>query len=110
LSDRLQWIAAFTAIFRRKTLEEVAIDGEEFGTHKLVPTKTRFQGKDAAGHRDFLRRTAEDGTSRFVPNFINFNVGNFAVDERGSLRHIIERESETYEVQDSNENDSQDVL
>jgi replicative DNA helicase len=110
LSDRLQWIAAFTAIFRRKTLEEVAIDGQESGTHKLVPTKTRFQGKDAAGHRDFLRRTSEDGTSRFVPNFINFNVGNFAVDERGSLRHIIERENETYEVQDVNENDSQDVL
>ena len=28
LSDRLQWFASFVAIFRRKTLDEIASDGE----------------------------------------------------------------------------------
>ena len=110
LSDRLQWIAAFTAIFRRKTLDEVAVDGQEFGTHKLIPTKARFQGKDAPGHRDFLRRTMEDGTERFVPNFLNFNVNNFSVEEAGSLSTIIERENETYTVEDHNPNDNDEIL
>ena len=30
LSDRLQWFASFVAIFRRKTVDEIAIDGENF--------------------------------------------------------------------------------
>jgi hypothetical protein len=97
LSDRLQWIAAFTAIFRRKTIDEVAMDGEDFGTHKLIPTKERFQGQHAQGHRSFLRRRFPNGTEKFVPNFLNFEISNFNADERGGLRHIIERDDQSHE-------------
>src|SRR5690606_25027910 len=54
VSDRLQWFAAFVAIFRRKWLDEIGEDGPEFGTHKMIPTATRFQGKDSAGHHDMI--------------------------------------------------------
>ena len=85
-SDRLQWFASFVGIFRRKTVDEIANDGEEFGTHKLVPIKTRFQGREAAGHHDLIRRVSEDGAVRFENNFINFNVRNFSVEETGTRR------------------------
>ena len=107
LSDRLQWFASFVAIFRRKTTEEVATDGQEFGTHKLIPLKTRFQGKDAAGHQDIMRRTFGDGTQRFVNNFLNYEVDNFNVSESGSLRDIIARENEQFFVEGGNENDGE---
>tara|TARA_Y100000593_G_scaffold31767_3_gene62488 strand:- start:19032 stop:20522 length:1491 start_codon:yes stop_codon:yes gene_type:complete len=110
LSDRLQWYAAFTAIFRRKTLDEIALDGEDFGTHKLIPLKTRFQGKDAMGHQDFLRRRFPDGSERYVMNYLNFSVENFNIEECGSLHHICERARETYELNDRRRNDGESVL
>jgi replicative DNA helicase len=105
LSDRLQWFAAFVAIFRRKTLDEIALDGEERGTHKLIPTKTRFQGKDAMGHQDFLPRMFPDGSVRYQMNYINFDIRNFNIEERGSLRHICERARETYDLEGGSSED-----
>ena len=96
LSDRLQWFASFVAIFRRKTLDEIAADGENFGTHKLVPLKTRFQGKDAAGHHDLVRRPMDDGSFRYMNNYLNFSVRNFNVEEQGSLHDVIESQMERF--------------
>jgi replicative DNA helicase len=107
LSDRLQWYASFVAIFRRKSNDEVAEDGRDFGTHKLIPLKTRFQGRDAAGHQDLFRRTFPDGSQRFVNNFLNYDVQNFDVSEMGSLRDIIERENEQFFVEGRNDNDGE---
>ena len=106
LSDRLQWFATFVAIFRRKTLDETALDGERFGTHKLIPLKTRFQGRDAAGHQDLLRRRTIDPSSgqeseRFVNNFLNFRVENFKVQEEGSLEDVIRHEQQSFDIQTS---------
>lgn len=105
LSDRLQWFASFVAIFRRKTLDEIAEDGEEFGTHKLVPLKTRFQGRDAAGHHDLVRRVMPDGTVRFGNNFLNFDVRNFNVTEVGSLQDIVNRERDQHDLDDPSQTD-----
>lgn len=110
LSDRLQWFASFVAIFRRKTLDEMADDGESFGTHKLIPLKTRFQGKDAAGHHDLVRRPMDDGSFRYMNNFLNFTVRNFNVEEQGSLHDIIEAQSERFSPEDINENDGEELL
>ena len=107
LSDRLQWFASFVAIFRRKTLEEIADDGEDFGSHKLIPLKTRFQGKDAQGHHDLIRRTDNDGSVKYINNFLNFSVENFRIEERGSLRHIIESQSERFELDDRTQGDGE---
>jgi replicative DNA helicase len=116
-SDRLQWFASFVGIFRRKVPEEIAIDSEEFGTHKLIALKTRFQGRDAAGHQDIMRRTIveqvagrEVRSTKWTPNFINYDVNNFGVDEKGSLRHIVEREQERYDISDNGAADNDDFL
>ena len=108
LSDRLQWFATFVAIFRRKTLDEIALDGERFGTHKLIPLKTRFQGRDAAGHQDLLRRTVTETingrsveSEKFVNNFLNFRVQNFEVKEEGSLQDIILHGQQSFDIQET---------
>ena len=108
-SDRLQWFASFVGIFRRKTVDELASDGEEFGTHKLVTLKTRFQGKDAAGHHDLVRRTDENGNVRFENNFLNFDVRNFNVEESGSAADIAARERMQYSLEDESNRDG-DVI
>ena len=82
---------------------QLAID---FGTHKLIPLKTRFQGKDAAGHHDLLLRNI-NGNQRWVSNFLNFSVDNFTVREHGSLENIIEHENAQHEIDDQAENDGQ---
>ena len=107
LSDRLQWFASFVAIFRRKTLDEIAIDGQQFGTHKLIPIKTRFQGKDAAGHQDLIRRMDQSGKEKWITNFINYNIVNFNIEERGSARDIVAHERNQFELNDRNQNDGE---
>ena len=114
LSDRLQWYASFVAIFRRKTTDELALDGQEFGSHKLIPIKTRFQGRDATGHNDLITRPfVEESTTgadvvseRLVPNYLSFDISNFRVSERGSLEDIIRANVNQIDItQDNNENE-----
>tara|TARA_Y100001963_G_scaffold51299_1_gene71758 strand:- start:13528 stop:15009 length:1482 start_codon:yes stop_codon:yes gene_type:complete len=107
LSDRLQWFASFVAIFRRKTVDEIALDGEQFGTHKLIPLKTRFQGKDAAGHHDLIKRTLEDGTEKYVNNYLNFEVENFNIKEQGSLQRVVEAARENHILDDVSDSDGE---
>jgi len=108
LSDRLQWFSSYVGIFRRKTLDETALDGQEYGTHKLVTIKSRFQGRDAAGHQDLVRRVVEDGSERYVYNYLNFNVDNFNCEEMGSLETIVQRQREQHTLEDQNPNDDDD--
>lgn len=105
-SDRLQWFASYVGIFRRKVIEEITEDGADFGTHKLISVKTRFQGKDAAGHQNLLRRKFKDGSEKYVMNYLNFDVQNFNVSEKGSLKHIIDANKENFDVKEKNEKDS----
>jgi replicative DNA helicase len=107
LSDRLQWFASFVAIFRRKTLDELALDTQQFGTHKLIPTKTRFQGKEAAGHQDLVRRLDANGKETWAQNYLNYNVNNFKIEERGSLLNVVQRQREQYQLDDQNSNDGE---
>jgi len=116
LSDRLQWYASFVAIFRRKTLDEIAEDNEfdpngnivrDHGTHKLIPIKTRFQGRQAAGHQDLVRRTRDDGRVVYQNNCLYFSVRNFNVEERGSLRSLVSDEQEQFSVEDRESNDGE---
>ena len=100
LSDRLQWFASYTGIFRAKTLDEISADGAEFGTHKLITTKSRHQGSQAAGFSNFLKRKLPDGSERYVGNYLNFDVVNFKITEKGSLKNIIDRQDHEYNLKD----------
>jgi hypothetical protein len=77
LSDRALWFASFVGIFRRKTLEELGTEGEDNGTHKLIPIESRWQGEKSFGHHDHFRRV--NGEVRRY--FINYQVDNFNVEE-----------------------------
>jgi hypothetical protein len=101
LSDRLQWFASYTGIFRAKTLEEVGLDGADYGTHKLITTKSRHMGSQATGFNNFLKRKLADGSERYVANYLNFDVQNFRITEKGSLKDIIDRQEHDYDLKDN---------
>lgn len=78
-SDRVIQYCSCMAILRRKNEDELANEGEKFGSHKLVWLKQRHQGFAAMGHNEFIK--ADDG--RFVRNFVNLEIKNFKVREIG---------------------------
>ena len=101
LSDRVTHFASAVWIFRRRVPEEIALDTPESGTHKLIEVVVREQGREAAGHSDFIPRRFPDGKTRYVKNFINFNIINFDVIECGSLRDTIQRQNSSFHVKDA---------
>lgn len=105
LTDRLQWFANLVLGFRRKVNDELALDGPEFGTHKLTPFKMRFQGRDATGHQDLVRRPNPDGSEGpYVSNYLNFNIKNFKVEDKGGLQDIIEKTKVQFSSNDDSHN------
>ena len=125
ISDRIQWFCSFTAGFTRKTVEEMALDeglvvdeaqnmtdmGQldqlRFGTHKMTVYKSRVQGEDAAGHHDLVRRALPDGSVRYENNYLNFDISNFGVEERGSLASIVDAQREFHNLDDANTQDGE---
>lgn len=101
ISDRITHFASGVWIFRRRTPEEVALDTVASGSHKLIEVVVREQGRDAAGHHDTIRRKFPDGKVKYVKNFINFDIKNFSVIERGSLKDSILHQNAQYLVADT---------
>lgn len=87
LSDRVLWFATQINIFRRKTLEELAIEGTEFGTHKLINIESRWQGKSSFGHQDFIK----NNEGKYCRYFINYNIDNFNVKELGGADDMFDK-------------------
>ena len=100
ISDRITWYASGVWILRRRVAEEIALDTTASGTHKLIELVVRSQGRDAAGHQDLIRRTFPDGKVKHVKNFINFEIRNFRVEERGSLVDSIAHQNAQHLVAD----------
>ena len=88
-SDRLLWFASFVAIFRRKSLAEMAEHGLGFGSHMMIPLGTRFQGEEAGGHHDVIKVPVGANKFKYCNNFLNFNINNFDITERGTLKDIV---------------------
>ncbi len=109
ISDRLQWFAAFVAIFRRKRMDELAEDGIDFGTHKMIPTATRFQGKDSAGHLDMVKVSVGKQKPKYEQNFINYNIENFRICEKGTLIDVVRRRQALIKLQDDDQSDDAHV-
>ncbi len=128
-SDRIQRYAEFVAILRTKTYGELAldepdIDSEEeveqqralgrrdfrFGTHMFTVIKSRHGGRRSAGHIDFVRRTGENGQQIVTRNYVNLNINNFEVQDRGDLHDIIRSQSEDHDIMDSEENEEEDIF
>ena len=83
-SDRVLWFASQVSIFRRKTPDELTTETGTFGTHKLINIESRWQGKNAAGHLDYVK----DLEGNVVNNFTNFTVENFQVKENADAAEM----------------------
>jgi len=105
LSDRCIWISDGVWIFRPKTQDEIALYGEQFGSHVLVPVKVRKQGKRAAGFHDLVRLRIDQNTTKVINNFINVHIHNFNVEERGTAWDIKRSLDEAEGIEDSNPDD-----
>ena len=84
LSDRIIHFCSHMFILRKKTLDETQEEGNQFGTHKLIPIKHRHLGSDIAGA---LEPVLVGDTLR--KNFINLEFKNFNITEKGDLRDIV---------------------
>ena len=85
LSDRITQFSSHMFILRNKTLDELQNE-KDFGTHKLINVKARHLGKDIAGAINPVKMP--DGT--FKKNFLNLELNNFFVTEKGDLRDIVD--------------------
>ena len=84
LSDRITQFCSHMFILRQKTNDEVAEEGNQFGTHKLINVKARHLGKDIAGACEPVQ--VDDNLRK---NFINLQFRNFNITECGDLRDIV---------------------
>ena len=85
LSDGITQFCSHLFLLRTKVADEIHQDGDRFGTHKLVNLKARHLGKDAL--RAINAVEMPDGSNR--KNFINLNIQNFRIEERGDLQDIV---------------------
>jgi len=85
LSDQIIQFVSHMFILRKKTIEEVVDEGEEFGTHKLICKAARHLGEDPFGHLNPVQM--DDGSLR--DNFINLKFDSFNVEDCGDLRDIV---------------------
>jgi replicative DNA helicase len=85
MSDRLNWLVSYMGILRKRTHDEMLSDStpeRKAPTHKLITTKTRYLGEKGAAFLDYVR--VKDGKEIYYkPNFINFDINNFAVEDCG---------------------------
>ena len=84
LSDRITQFCSHMFILRQKTNDEVAEEGNQFGTHKLINVKSKHLGKDIAGAVEPVQ--VDDNLRK---NFINLSFRNFNITECGDLRDIV---------------------
>lgn len=90
-SDRLLWYTNQLFILRRKTYEELDQENSNFGSHVLVPIKLREQGKNGAGHHDWVKIPSAKGEKpKYKPNYINYELKNFNIIEKSCLRDIVQ--------------------
>jgi len=89
LSDRITQFCSHMFILRKKTEDEVELEGRSFGTHKMISVKYRHLGRDIAGAVEPVR--VGDALRK---NFINLDFSNFNITEKGDLREIVRVEEE----------------
>ena len=103
LSDGITQFCSHLFLLRRKIADEIHEEGDRFGTHKLINLKARHLGKEAL--RAINPVEMPDGSNK--NNFINLEIKNFRVTERGDLQDIVDSVN-NQDVRVRN-NDSEDI-
>jgi replicative DNA helicase len=86
LSDQITQFCSHLFLLRKKTMDEIQSEPEDFGTHKLISLKYRWLGKDV--HRALQPVEMPDGTKR--NNYINLHMENFSIEEKGDLQDLVD--------------------
>jgi len=86
LSSGIENVVDIMAFLFKKTAEEIARDGNNFGTHKLTIRKSRMQGADAPGFQDICKLPSGE----WERLYINYDFQNFSVEEKGCLLDVID--------------------
>lgn len=86
MSKQIQWFSNMVAIFRKKTPDEISVEGTKFGTHKMIVTHSRNQGPDAMGFSDIVKMP----TGKYERMSFNFSMENFDVKPQGTLLDVVE--------------------
>jgi len=101
MSQRIKWFASNIYLFRRKTSEELAEHGDQFGTHVIQPFALRNQGADWE-EEEFVKQEKEKGTV-WNPNWLNISVKNFAMKEAGTRADVIEHLKKQIDLEEPDE-------
>lgn len=99
LSDRITQFCSHMFILRHRTNDEIEMS-PDFGTHVLIPVKTRHLGKDV--HRAINKVRMQNGQLR--NNCIFLDVSSFSVEEKGDLKDLIDSMSELSATADGSDN------
>ena len=86
LSDQITQFCSHLFLLRKKTMDEIQSEPEDFGTHKLISLKYRWLGKDV--HRALQPVEMPDGTKK--NNYINLHMENFGIEEKGDLQDLVD--------------------
>jgi replicative DNA helicase len=85
LSDQITQYCSHLFLLRRKTNDEVMGEPANFGSHKLICLKHRHLGPSVARALNLVERS-ETGAKQ--QNYINLNLDNFVVEEKGDLQDM----------------------
>jgi replicative DNA helicase len=86
LSDNITQFCSHLFLLRKKVAEEIHLEGDSFGTHKLINLKSRHMGKSALRGINPVRMP--DGTNK--NNYINLKIENFNIKEVGDLQDYVD--------------------
>ena len=86
LSDRIIQFCSHMFHLRRKTLDQIQEEPEGYGTHILSCLKSRHLGSNH--HRAIQPVEMPDGSKR--NNYINLNINNFDIEEKGDLQDMVD--------------------
>lgn len=81
LSDRIIQYCSHMFLLRKKTMDEILEDGEEFGTHKFICFAARHLGEDVSGELEPVKIG-----DKLEKNFVHLEFKNFSINEKGDLR------------------------
>lgn len=89
LSDQITQFSSHLFALRKKTMDELESEPNDFGTHKLICLKYRHLGENPLRAIDPVQ--LPDGSKR--NNYINLKMENFNMEEKGDLVDMVEYQS-----------------
>lgn len=104
VSDRINHLVSFNAVFRKKTPDELSEFGTKFGTHLLKPFKTsRVQGKDNYNMNNVVKTIdPSNGKAKWKQNFVNYNISDYNLEELGTYSDIVKDQGLSRTIQKDN--------